>query len=147
MSKNDLNKALGPLAKLFEDPDVNVVMVDGPQRITIEKYDGIEETGVTFKSDDEVKNVIEAILKSVGVEMEEAKTIYDVRLTDNSRMLAVLAPTSLSGNSFIIRKWVSQITWEKLLEYNAVSPEVRDLIQSAIHAHVSRPSSPTASWN
>lgn len=138
MSKNDLNKALGPLAGFFEDPDINVVMVDGPQRVTIEKYGGIEETGITFKSDDEVKDIIEAILKSVGTEMEDNKTIYDVRLTDNSRMLAVLAPTALTGNSLIVRKWTTNsITWEKLFEYNSVSPEVRDLIQSAIHAHVS----------
>jgi len=138
MSKNDLNKALGPLVKLFEDPDVNVVMVDGPWRVTIEKYNGIEETGIIFKSDDEVKDAIAAILRSVGVELEEGKTIYDVRLTDNSRMMAVLTPTALTGNSLIVRKWVTrQITWEKLLEYNAVSPEVRDLIQSAIRAHIS----------
>jgi len=138
MPKKDLPNALGPLVKLFEDPDINIVMVDGPQRVTIEKYEGIEETGITFKSDAEVKDIIESILKSVGVEMEEDKTIYDVRLTDNSRMLAVLAPTALSGHSLIVRKWItSRITWEKLLEYNAVSPEVRDLIQSAIHAHVS----------
>jgi pilus assembly protein CpaF len=138
MSKNDLNKALGPLAGLFEDPDINVVMVDGPQRVTIEKYGGIEETGISFQSDEEVKNVIQSILKSMGVEMEENKTIYDIRLTDNSRMLAVLTPTALTGNSLIIRKWMTnRITWEKLFEYNSVSPEVRDLIQSAVRAHVS----------
>jgi Flp pilus assembly CpaF family ATPase len=58
MSKNDLNKALGPLAGLFEDPDVNMVMVDGPQRVTIEKYDGVEETGITFESDEDRKSVV-----------------------------------------------------------------------------------------
>jgi pilus assembly protein CpaF len=137
MSKNDLLKALGPLAKLFEDTEATALMVDGPQRVTIEKYGGIEETGIAFKSDAEVKNIIEAVLKLMGVIMEDDKTIYDVRLTDNSRMLAVLAPTALTGHSLIIRKWMSnQITWEKLLEYNAVNAEMRDLIQSAIQAHI-----------
>jgi pilus assembly protein CpaF len=138
MSKNDLNKALGPLAGLFDDPEVNVIMVDGPRRVTIEKHDQIEESGISFKSDDEVKDIVEAVLKSVGIAFEKEKTIYDVRLTDNSRMLAVLTPTALTGHSVIIRKWQTHhITWEKLLEFKSVSPEVCDLIQSAIGAHVS----------
>jgi pilus assembly protein CpaF len=36
------------------------------------------------------------------------------------------------------RKWLKrQVTWEKLLEYNAISTAARDLIQSALQAHVS----------
>ena len=136
MSKNDLHQALGPLADFFEDPEITVIMVDGPQRVAVEKQGHIEDTGVIFRSDDEVKNMIEMILKSVGVGIESDKTIYDVRLTDNSRMLAVLVPTAMTGNSLIVRRITSQITWEKLLEYKAVSPEVLDLIRSALQAHV-----------
>lgn len=136
MPTNDLHQALGSLAVFFEDSEITAIMVDGPQRVTVEKQGRIEDTGIAFKSDDEVKNLIETILKSVGVEMEINKTIYEVRLTDNSRMLAVLAPTALTGNSLIVRRITSQITWDKLLEYHSVSPEVLDLIRSAIQAHV-----------
>jgi len=137
MSTIKLQKALGPIAKLFEDPQVMEIMIDGTQRVTVEKRGKIEDTGIRFKTNDEVMAVIEATLKTAGVEMEEGRTVYEVRLTDNSRMSAVLMPTAIDGHCVIFRKWMSnQITWEKLLEFNAITPEMRDLIQSAINAHV-----------
>ena len=138
MSTKNLHKALGPLAPLFEDPEVMMVMVDGLERVTIEKHGTIEDTGVHFNSNDEVKEAVEAVLEVMGVELEDDKTIYDVRLSDNSRMIAILSPTAINGHSVVFRKWMSrQITWEKLLEYKSVSPEMLALIQSALKAHIS----------
>jgi len=123
---------------LLEDPENTEIMIDGTERIAVEKRGKIEDTGLRFKSDDDVKAVIKESLKMAGVEMEEDKTIYDVRLGDNSRMIAILAPTSIHGHSVTFRKWMKrQVTWEKLLEYNAISTQARDLIQSALNAHIS----------
>jgi pilus assembly protein CpaF len=137
MSQKELQQALGPLAPLFEDPEVRVVMVDGPERVTVEKQGKVEATEICFKSNDELKAAVAAVLKTANVEIEADKSIYDVRLTDNSRMLAVLSPTAINGHSVIFRKWLTrQITWEKLLEYKAVSPEMVALIRSALGAQV-----------
>jgi pilus assembly protein CpaF len=126
------------ITPLLEDPEVTEIMIDGTERITIEKRGGIEDTGLRFQSDDEVKAVIKETLRMAGAELEEDKTIYDVRVGDNSRMIAILAPTSINGHNVTFRKWMKkQVTWEKLLEYNAISTEARDLVQSALHAHVS----------
>jgi len=126
------------IAPLLENPEITEIMIDGTERITVEKRGKIEDTGLRFQSDDEVKAVIKESLKMAGVEMEEDKTIYDVRLGDNSRMIAILAPTSINGHSITFRKWMKrQVTWEKLLEFNAISAEARDLIQGALNAHIS----------
>jgi pilus assembly protein CpaF len=137
MPAKDLHKALGPIASLFEDPEVMAVMVDGPERVTMEKNGKIESTGIRFKTNDEVKAVIEAVLGTANVEMEDDKTIYEIRLSGNSRMTAVLSPTAIDGHFILFRKWMShQITWEELFEYNAITPQARDLIRGAIHARV-----------
>lgn len=138
MPKTDLHTALGPLAPLFEDPDILEIMVDGPERVTIQKHGRkIEDTNVRFRSNDEVKDAIQAVLAEVGVKLEDNKAIYDVRLSDNSRMLAVLSPAAIHGHSIVFRKFMTkQISWEKLFEYNSVTVELRDLIQRALHAHV-----------
>jgi pilus assembly protein CpaF len=129
--------ALTLIAPLLEDPDITEIMIDGTERITIEKRGKIEDTGLRFQSDDEVKAVIKETLKMAGVELEEDKTIYDVRVGDNSRMIAILTPTSINGHNVTFRKWMKkQITWEKLLEFNAISAEARDLVQSALNAHI-----------
>ena len=123
---------------LLEDPEVTEIMIDGIQRVTIEKQGKIEDTGLHFPSEDAVKAMVKETLKMAGMDLEEGKTIYDVRVTDNSRMLAVLSPTSINGHNVAFRKWMKhQISWEKLLEYQSLSAEVRDLIQRALHAHVS----------
>ena len=123
---------------LLEDGEITEIMIDGTERITVEKRGRIEDTGLRFSSDDEVKAVVQASLKMAGTDLEEGQTLYDVRLGDYSRMMAILSPTSIHGHSVTFRKWLKRkITWEELLDYNAISPEGRDLIQRAIRAHAS----------
>ena len=130
--------ALELLNPLLEDPDVIEIMIDGPERVSIEKNGKIEDTKVRFGSNDEVEEVIKEVLARTGAKLEAGKTLYDVRLSDNSRMMAILSPTSIKGHSVVFRKWMTkQITWEKLFEYKSLTPEVHDLIQSAINARVS----------
>ena len=138
MSKNDLLQALGPLGPLFDDPDILEIMVDGPERISIQRSGSrIENTDLRFGSNAEVRETIQAVLKEAGVAMEEDKAVYDVRLSDDSRMLAVLFPAAIHGHSIVFRKFMTrQITWEKLLEYKSVTVELRDLIKRALDAHV-----------
>ena len=138
MSKNDLLQALGPLAPLFDDPDILEIMVDGPERISIQRSGSrIENTDLRFGSNAEVRETIQAVLKEAGVAMEEDKAVYDVRLSDDSRMLAVLFPAAIHGHSIVFRKFMTrQITWEKLLEYKSVTVELRDLVKRALDAHV-----------
>jgi len=126
------------ITPLLEDPEITEIMIDGTERIAIEKRGKIEDSGLRFKADEEVKAVVHEALKLAGVEMDDDQTIYDVRLGDNSRMIAILAPTSVNGHNVTFRKWLKkQITWEKLLELKAISVEGRDLVQSALNKHVS----------
>jgi len=138
MATKKKQNAFALIMPLLEDGEVTEIMIDGTQRITIEKRGKIEDTGLRFNSDDEVKAVIQESLKMAGTDLEEGKTLYDIRLGDNSRMIAILSPTSIQGHSVIFRKWMkTPISWDNLLEYNAISPEGRDLIQRSLNAHVS----------
>jgi len=123
---------------LLEDPEVTEIMIDGTERITIEKLGTFEDTDLRFGSDEDIKAVVRESLKMAGTELEEDKTVYDVRFDDNSRMIAVLSPTSIHGHSVIFRKWMrNQISWNELLEHKCIPAEARDLIQSALQAHAS----------
>ena len=129
--------ALALIVPFLEDPQVMELMIDGTERITVEKRGKIEDTGLRFKSNNDLKALIKEALSMAGIEMQEGGPVYEVRFSDNSRMVAILSPTAIEGHCVIFRKWMTrQITWDKLFEYNAISPETRDLIQSAIHAHV-----------
>ena len=139
MLHNDIEKALGVLGPLFAEKEIIEIMVDGADRVTIERAGGkIEDTDIRFSSDEEIATILKDTLAVLGTAMEDDKTIYETQLTDDSRLVAVLPPTSLTGTNLIIRKWIVNevLTWEKLLEYRSVSPEMRDLIQSSVDAPV-----------
>lgn len=137
-AKTKQKNKLDRLSSLFEDPEITEIMIDGPERVTIEKHGKIEDTNVRFKSNDEVKALIQEALSMAGVEMEGDRTVYEVRFSDNSRMVAILSPTAIDGHCVIFRKWMSlQLTWEKLIEFSSVTPEFHDLMQNAIHANIS----------
>ena len=138
MSTQEQQNPFALIMPLLEDGDVTEIMIDGTQRITIEKRGKIEDTGLRFGSNDEIKALIQGSLKMAGTDLEADKTVYDVRLDDNSRMIAILSPTSIHGHSVIFRKWLrQQITWDQLLEFKSLSPEALDLIKGALRAHVS----------
>jgi pilus assembly protein CpaF len=129
--------ALDLLSSLLEDPDVMEIMIDGPERVTIEKHGRIEDTNIRFRSNDEVREIILQTLNMAGQKMEDGKTVYEVRLSDNSRMVAVLSPTAIGGHSIIFRKWMTkQLTWERLIEFRAIPSKFRDLMQSAVNSDV-----------
>lgn len=131
-------KTFALIMPLLEDPEVTEIMIDGIERITIEKRGKFEDTNLRFSSDDDIKALVSEALKMAGTELEEDKTVYDVRFDDNSRMIAVLSPTSIHGHSVIFRKWMrNQISWQELLEYKCIPTEARDLIQKALDGHAS----------
>ena len=139
MLHKDIEKTLGALGPLFTDPEIIEIMVDGPNRVSAEYAGGkVKDMDISFSSDSEVITIIRDTLAIVGIDMDKTRTIYETQLTEDSRLVAVLPPTSLTGPNLVIRKWfVNEVlTWDKLLHYQSISPEMRDLIQSAMDAQV-----------
>ena len=66
MSPKTKQTALTLIAPLLENPEITEIMIDGTERITVEQRGKIEDTGLRFKSDDEVKAVIKEVLKMAG---------------------------------------------------------------------------------
>jgi len=130
--------ALEIIKPLLEDPDVMEIMIDGPERVSVEKDGKIQDTDIRLGSNEVVKKVIEDALQMTGQKLEEGKTVYEVRFSDNSRMIAVLSPTAINGHSVIFRKWMTrQFTWDTLIDYGSVTPEHQNLMQSAVNAGIS----------
>jgi len=139
MSRKDIEKALGVLGPLFANPEILVIMVDGPSNVNIQRSGGKnEDTDIHLISDEEITTIIRDTLAVLGIALEDGKTLYETQITDDSRLVAVLPPSSLTGANLVIRKWIGNeiITWEQLLHWRAVSPEMRDLIQSAVDTKI-----------
>jgi pilus assembly protein CpaF len=96
---------LGPLEPLMEDPEIDEIMVNGPAAVHVERRGRIEQTDVSFRSDEELLHTIERILSPLGRRVDEAAPLADARLPDGSRVNCVIPPLSLDGPLLTIRRF------------------------------------------
>jgi pilus assembly protein CpaF len=96
---------LGPIEDLLADPAVEEVMVNGPDRVYVERRGRLEETEVRFASEEELRNAIERILAPLGRRVDELSPMVDARLADGSRVNAVIPPLAIDGPAVSIRRF------------------------------------------
>jgi pilus assembly protein CpaF len=96
---------LGPLEELLADPSVEEVMVNGPDRVYVERGGRIEPTGIAFAGEEELRNAIERILAPLGRRLDELSPMVDARLADGSRVNAVIPPLAIDGPALSIRRF------------------------------------------
>ena len=108
---------LGPLEDLLGDPDVEEVMVNGPDRVYVERGGRIEPVEAVFADEEELRNAIERILAPLGRRIDELSPMVDARLADGSRVNAVIPPLAIDGPALSIRR------------FGAVRPGPRELVE------------------
>jgi len=96
---------LGPLEELLADPAVEEVMVNGPDRVYVERGGRIEPAGVSFPGEEELRNAIERILAPLGRRIDELSPMVDARLADGSRVNVVIPPLAIDGPALSIRRF------------------------------------------
>jgi pilus assembly protein CpaF len=96
---------LGPIRPLIEDDRVTEVMVNGADHVYVEMAGKVVLTNIKFPSEDELVNVIQFIVRSVGRRIDERVPLADARLADGSRVNAVIRPLAIDGPLLTIRKF------------------------------------------
>jgi len=126
---------LGPLEVLLADPAVEEVMVNGPDRVYIERRGRLEETDVRFESEEDLRNAIERILAPLGRRVDELSPMVDARLADGSRVNVVIPPLAIDGPALSIRRFAADRPGpDRLVELGTLSPEQRRLLSDAVGA-------------
>ncbi len=101
----DESLGLGPIEKLLADPKVTEIMVNGANKIYVERDGKLTLSQVTFTSNLQLRNVIERIVTPLGRRIDEKTPYVDARLQDGSRVNAVIEPLSIDGPALTIRKF------------------------------------------
>ena len=109
---------LGPLEDLLADDSVSEIMVNGPDKVYIERRGKIELSDCQFTDDASVLSVIERIVAPLGRRIDESQPYVDARLADGSRVNAIIAPLALSGPTITIRKFAKNaLTAEDFIRF------------------------------
>ncbi len=126
---------LGPLEELLADPAVEEVMVNGHERIYMERAGRIERTDVRFDSEQALRDAIERILTPLGRRVDELSPIADARLEDGSRVHVVIPPLAVDGPSMSIRRFSAvRPGARELVELGTITDELHDQLGAAVAA-------------
>ncbi|HYV83653.1 MAG TPA: CpaF family protein [Pyrinomonadaceae bacterium] len=128
---------LGPLEPLLKDPTISDILVNRHDTIYIERKGKIERTNVTFKDDEHLMRVIERIVSSVGRRIDESSPMVDARLQDGSRVNAIIPPLAIDGPVVSIRRFgADPLKMAMLVENNALTKDIADMLQMVVHARL-----------
>jgi pilus assembly protein CpaF len=123
----------GPLEPLLRDDSVTEVMVNGADRIYIERHGKIERAGVTFVDDAHLLRIIDKIVSQVGRRVDEASPMVDARLPDGSRVNAIIPPLSLRGPTLTIRKFSRDpYTMDDLINFGSLTPKAAHFLAACV---------------
>src|SRR3977135_883414 len=88
---------LRPIEHLVLDDSISEVMVNGPDRVFVERNGFVQHVpGITI-GERTLSVAVKNIARRLGDDISEAKPILDSRLPDGSRVAAVITPSTLVG--------------------------------------------------
>jgi pilus assembly protein CpaF len=123
----------GPLEPFLRDDSVTEVMVNGGERIYIERSGKIELTDSTFVDDAHLLRIIDKIVSQVGRRVDEASPMVDARLPDGSRVNAIIPPLALRGPTLTIRKFSRDpYTMDDLINFGTVTAKSAHFLAACV---------------
>ncbi|MBV9524849.1 MAG: CpaF family protein [Candidatus Dormibacteraeota bacterium] len=128
---------LGPLEELLANPDVTEIMVNGYQQIYIEQHGKITLSPVTFESNEQLMQVIDRIVSSIGRRVDESSPMVDARLKDGSRVNVIIPPLALRGPTVTIRKFSKEaLEVEDLVTYGSITGDMIRFLRSCVRGRL-----------
>jgi pilus assembly protein CpaF len=128
---------LGPLEPLLADDTINDIMVNGPQKIFVERRGKVVLSDARFRDTGHLINVCQRIAAGVGRRIDESSPMVDARLKDGSRVNIVFPPLALDGPYVSIRKFGKKVMdFDQLVRFGSLTPQVARILELASRARL-----------
>lgn len=127
---------LQPVAEYLADESVSEILINGPERLYVERNGKLEEISARFVSEPALRAAATNIAKSVQRTLDDEHPRLDARLPDGSRVHAVIPPLSRIGTVIAIRKFKKDtLTIDKMLEYGSLDEPMYKLVRALVLLH------------
>jgi pilus assembly protein CpaF len=124
---------LGPLEPLLKDPTISDILVNRFDRVYIERSGKLELTGLSFKDNTHLMQIIERIVSRVGRRVDESSPMVDARLADGSRVNAIIPPLALDGACLSIRRFGRDpVTARNMIENHTLTEPMLELLSAMV---------------
>ncbi|WP_016671763.1 CpaF family protein, partial [Yersinia pestis] len=127
----------GPLRELMEDDSISDIMVNGPERIFIERYGLLKLTDRRFVNNTQLTDIAKRLMQKVNRRIDEGRPLADARLIDGSRINVAISPIALDGTALSIRKFSkNKRRLEDLVDMGAMSSDMANFLIIAASCRV-----------
>lgn len=124
---------LGPLEPLLKDPTVSDILVNRFDKVYVERAGKIEPTGLSFKDDGHLMQIIDRIVSRVGRRVDESSPMVDARLADGSRVNAIIPPLAIDGPCLSIRRFGRDpLTARNMIENKTLTEPMLELLSAMV---------------
>jgi len=124
---------LGPLEQLLKDPTISDILVNRFNRVYIERAGKLELSGLTFKDDAHLMQIIDRIVSKVGRRVDESSPMVDARLQDGSRVNAIIPPLAIDGPCLSIRRFGRDpLTARNMVENKSITEPMLELLSAMV---------------
>jgi pilus assembly protein CpaF len=124
---------LGPLEPLLKDPTIADILVNRHDRVYIERNGKLELTGLSFKDDQHLMQIIDRIVSRVGRRVDESSPMVDARLADGSRVNVIIPPLAIDGPCLSIRRFGRDpLTARNMIENKTLTEAMLELLSSMV---------------
>lgn len=128
-------QGLGILGKIIEDPDITEIMINGYDKVFIEKAGQLSRLDEHFESNEDLIRIVQKFVSQINRTIDESNPIVDARLEDGSRVHVVVPPVALNGPTVTIRRFSKMpMTVAKLLEYGSITDEVAEFLEKVVRS-------------
>ncbi|MEQ9812998.1 MAG: CpaF family protein [Azospirillaceae bacterium] len=127
----------GPIDPLLDDETIDDIVVNGPNRVYVERRGQLEPVAVRFRDNAHVMNIIYRIIGPIGRRVDENNPFVDARLPDGSRVNAMIPPVAIDGPTLSIRKFKRDpLSAQDLLDGKALNPEMLSLLRRSVRGRM-----------
>jgi pilus assembly protein CpaF len=124
---------LGPLETLLKDPRITDILINGPNRIYVEREGQLTLSEVRFKDDAHLLHIIDKIVSPLGRRCDEVCPMVDARLKDGSRVNAIIPPLAIDAPSVSIRRFgIDPISWDDYVSFKSCSSEMAEFFEACV---------------
>ncbi len=128
---------LGPLQSLVDDETISDILVNGPDRVFVERRGKVVLSEVRFRDSSHVANICQRIASSIGRRVDESSPMCDARLADGSRVNIVFTPLALDGPYISIRKFTRRpLDFARLVAGGSCSAQLARVLEIAGRARL-----------
>lgn len=126
---------LGPLEPLMRDPKISDILINGHKNCFAEISGVLQPVVIPFKDEAHLLRIVNKIVAAVGRRIDESNPMCDARMADGSRFNAAIRPIAIDGPLVSIRKFAkNKLSLDKLVEFNAIAPQMAFMLQHAVSA-------------